>query len=226
MNGEGDQTICNLYQVRASIEEVAAHFSAALPKPIEMKPDTAKGGRGIVIRAHNRRRLVQEASWGFPRLTREMRERNAQPEPVNLVANLLSPMWSDMVVDPRYRCLIPMERFAEPDGLPGRKMRTWFSVRGEPLFAWAGFCRNTGLWGPCYAGMTSDSNDAVKHYNPRMPVLLRADEWDHWLNCDIQDVITLQFRTYPADDLEITRTDEPWIPRNAALKREVEPQFL
>ena len=41
--------MCNLYTVRKSIEDVAAHFAAEVPKPIEMKPDTAKGGRGIVV---------------------------------------------------------------------------------------------------------------------------------------------------------------------------------
>jgi putative SOS response-associated peptidase YedK len=218
--------MCNLYTVRKSTDEVAAHFSAEVPKPIETRADTAKGGPGIIVRAHNGRRLVQQLSWGLPRLTREMRERNQPAEPVNLVANLTSLMWEQMVVDPRYRCLIPVEQFAEPDGLPGKKTRTWFGVKGEPLFAWAGFCRNTELWGPCYAGMTTDSNGAVKQFNPRMPVLLHADEWDYWLSCGIQDVIKIQFREFPAERLEIFPTNDPWIPRNAAPMREPEPQFL
>jgi putative SOS response-associated peptidase YedK len=155
-----------------------------------------------------------------------MREKNQLATAVNLVADLTSPMWEKMVVDPRYRCLIPVTQFAEPDGFPGRRTRTWFSVKDEPIFAWAGFCRNTELWGPCYAGMTSNSNDAVRQYNPRMPVLLHADEWEHWLSCAIEDVIAFQFREYPADLLEITRTDDPWIPRNAAPIREPEPAFL
>jgi putative SOS response-associated peptidase YedK len=191
-----------------------------------MKPDTAKGGRGIVVRAQNGRRLVQEVGWGFPRLTRGMREKNQPPTSVNLDADLTSPMWEKMVVDPRYRCLIPVGQFAEPDGLPGKKTRTWFSAKSEPLFAWAGFCRNTELWGPCYAGMTTDSNDAVKNFNPRMPVLLHTEEWDQWLTCGIQEVLRFQFREYPADRLEIFPTDEPWIPRNAAPIRSREPQFL
>jgi exodeoxyribonuclease-3 len=68
-----------VWVVRKSAEDVAAHFGAEVPKPIEMKPDTAKGGRGIVVHAENGRRLVQEVGWGFPRLTREMREKNQPP---------------------------------------------------------------------------------------------------------------------------------------------------
>ena len=74
--------------------------------------------------------------------------------------------------------------------------------------------------------MTTASNDAVMHYNERMPVLLHANEWEHWLTCSIQDVIALQYRTYPADNLGITPTDEAWIPRNAAPMRMPEPQLL
>jgi putative SOS response-associated peptidase YedK len=52
-------------------------------------------------------------------------------------------MWDKMVPDPRYRCLIPVSAFAQPDGPRGRMTRTWFSVRDWPIFAWAGFCRRT-----------------------------------------------------------------------------------
>jgi putative SOS response-associated peptidase YedK len=131
-----------------------------------------------------------------------------------------------MVVDPRYRYLVPASQFAGPDGLPGKKTQTWFGVKGEPLFARAGLCKNTEHWGPCYGGMTSDSNDTVKNFNPRMPTLLPAGEWNHWLSRGIKDVIAIQFPSFPADRLEIFPTDAPWIARNAAPTREPEPQFL
>ena len=34
-----------------------------------------------------------------------------------------------MVPDPRYRCLIPLTEFAQPEGPRGRMTRTWFRVR-------------------------------------------------------------------------------------------------
>jgi len=39
--------------------------------------------------------------------------------PVNLVADLINPMWQKMVPDPRYHCLIPVAAFAQPDGKRG-----------------------------------------------------------------------------------------------------------
>jgi putative SOS response-associated peptidase YedK len=205
--------MCNLYTVRKGAAEIAAHFSAEVPKPFEQSEETAKGQPGMVVRAYNGRRLVPPVKWGFPRLTANMRATNQAPTAVNLVADLTNPMWSETVQDPRYRCLIPVTAFAEPAGRKGAMTRTWFRVKGEPIFAWAGFCRNTPLWGPVYAGMTSDSNAAVLPLNPRMPVLLHAHEWDRWLNCSIQDVIAFQFREYPADRLEIEETDDLWVKR-------------
>ena len=43
------------------------------------------------------------------------------------------------MVDPRYRCLIPLTHFANPDGDKGAKTRSWFSLTDAPLTAWAGF---------------------------------------------------------------------------------------
>ena len=62
-------------------------------------------------------------------------------------ADLTNPMWDKMVPDPRYRCLIPVTAFAQPEGPSGRMTRTWFRVRDWPVFAWAGFCRRTEEWG-------------------------------------------------------------------------------
>jgi putative SOS response-associated peptidase YedK len=205
--------MCNLYTVRKSAAEIAAHFGAEVPKPFEPSEETAKGQPGMVVREHNGRRLVQSVKWGFPRLTANMRPTQQVPTAVNLVADLTNPMWSETVRVPRYRCLIPVTAFAEPAGQRGSMTRTWFRVKSEPIFAWAGFCRNTPLWGPVYAGMTSESNATVLPFNPRMPVLLHAGEWDRWLACGIEEVIAFQFRQYPAENLNAEHTDELWVPR-------------
>src|SRR3546814_5634939 len=70
-------------------------------------------------------------------------------------------MWETLVVESRYRCLIPLTHFANPNGTPGGKTRTWFSLEGQPIVAWAGFCKNTAEFGPVYAGMTMEANGAA-----------------------------------------------------------------
>lgn len=213
--------MCNLFQNRCSAEEIAAHFGVAGLSDVDVPEETIPQGRGLVVRTAGERRRLQSLSWGFPRMTAQMRVSGAQPTAVNLVANLTSPMWEQLVQDPRYRCLIPLTHFAEPEGKPGSKTRTWYSVRDRPLLAWAGFCRRTAAWGAVFAGMTSDSNSAVEPLNPRMPVLLEPGDYDHWLHGDIRDVIGFQSRTFPAERLSRETTDDLWVRR----EKKVPPQM-
>lgn len=204
--------MCNLYAVRKSADEVARHFGVTPSPALSPPEETLPRGAGLVVRGAGSRRTLHQMSWGFPRQTAQMRA----PSPVNLVADLTNPMWSAMVQDPRYRCLIPLTAFAEPAGLAGAKRRTWFSVKNQPIFAWAGFCRNTEVWGPVFGGMTSDSNPTVAPLNPRMPTLLYPHEYEQWLYGPIEDVIAFQFRKYPDEDLVVEETAERWAPRKPA----------
>jgi putative SOS response-associated peptidase YedK len=194
-----------------SIAEIAAQFGVAEPSAIELPPETIEGGRGIVILEKDGRRLLKGMTWGFPRLTREMRERGDPPGRTGMVADLTNPMWQSLVADPRYRCLIPITHFANPDGDPGEKTRTWFSVKDQPIMAWAGFVRNTPEFGPVYAGMTMDANAAVMPTNDRMPVLLEPDEYDRWLHGSVQDVIYFQYRApVAAERMVVLPTEDRW----------------
>ena len=206
--------MCNLYRVRKSAAEIAAHFGADAPADIRIPSETKPGEAGVIVRRGPSGLTMSALRWGFPLAQRhKITGALLHPKPVNLVADLTNPMWSEMVQDPRYRCLIPATEFGEPEGPRGYMTRTWFSVTRWPLFAWAGFCRTTPEWGPVYAGMTTDSNDAVKDLNPRMPVLLAPQEYERWLTCGIADVIGFQFRKFPPELLTTDRTDDYWVPR-------------
>lgn len=72
-------------------------------------------------------------------------------------------------------------RFAAAEEPKGARTRTWFGMRIEPLFAWAGMWRYSVEWGDVYAGVMTDCNEAIRPVHDRMPVLLHADEHDQWL---------------------------------------------
>ncbi|WP_380879523.1 DUF159 family protein [Sphingomonas sp. DBB INV C78] len=201
----------NLYTLRANGLQLATHFDlefeAGLAVPEETTPET----QGLVVLENEGRRVLRSMRWGFPRPTLEGAIRGEEPKPVNLVANLMSRMWEDLVVEPRYRCLIPLTEFAEPDGEKGKMTRTWFRLKGEPIFAWAGFCRRSEQWGPVFAGMTTGSNSMVMGFNERMPVLLMPGDYDRWLHGTIADVIDFQFhRPLPSKRLDVELTADRW----------------
>ena len=72
---------------------------------------------------------------------------------MNNVADLKKPIWIGLARKPQWRCLIPVTEFAEAEGEKGKMTRTWFSVRGESMFAWAGLWRVSDEWGPVYSGL-------------------------------------------------------------------------
>jgi putative SOS response-associated peptidase YedK len=200
-----------LYKVEASAAEIAAHFQAEIPAPIGVPDDTVEGTPGLVVLEANGRRLLKSMHWGFPRLTREMRLRGESPGRLGLVADLTNPMWRELIAQPRYRCLIPLTHFANPAGIPREKTRTWFSMTGAPLVAWAGFCRNTPEFGPVYCGMTTAANDLIMPYNDRMPVLLGPEDYERWLHSTAHDVIDFQFRPpITSDKMAMSSTDALW----------------
>lgn len=213
--------MARLFVAQIGSQQIADQFGAENAPIISMPSEMTEGLEGpIVIESHGRR-LLKVATWGFPRPLRAGLSRpDGEPDIIGLVADLTNPMWDTLVVDPRYRCLIPLTHFANPAGTQGSKTRSWFSVKDEPLVVWAGFCRNLPDVGPVFAGMTMPANDAVMPYNDRMPVLLGQHEYERWLHGSISDVIEFQFRPPIAvDRMTVTHTEDRW--RSGAV-----PEFL
>ena len=207
-----------LFAVTKSLQEIVDHFGVDVPTLTEVPSETIEGTPGLIVFEKDGLRVLKSVPWGFPRNVR-----GEPPTRIGLVADLTNPMWEKTVVDPRYRCLIPLTHFANPDGPKGEKTRAWFSLNRQPLMAWAGFCRNTSEFGPVFAGMTGEANETIRPYNDRMPILLRPEDYDTWLHGDIQDVIRFQFREPPpSDDFAILETMDRWqsgVPPTKAFPR-------
>ena len=200
-----------LFAVTKSLEEIVGQFAVDMAPALEVPSETVEGTPGLIVLEKDGLRLLKSIPWGFPRQTRDMQREGEPPGRIGLVADLTNPLWDRIVVDPRYRCLIPLTHFANPGGVKGEKTRSWFSKNRQPLMAWAGFCKNTPDFGPVFAGMTMTANEKIRPFNDRMPVLLKLEEYDRWLHGSIEDVIAFQFREPPpSDDLEILHSRDRW----------------
>ena len=204
--------MCNLYTVRKSAAEVAAHFGVSDPILSNAPDEIYPGYPGFVIREAEGARVMQSMVWGFPLRLNGMSP-TAKPKPVNNIADLTKPMWKGLAAKPQWRCLIPLTHFAEAEGPKGSKTRTWVNVKHQPIFAWAGLWRISDEWGPVYSGVMTDCNEAIRPVHDRMPVLLHADEHDQWLRGSFDDMLAFQDRCFPDEHIEMQRTSEPWVKR-------------
>lgn len=212
--------MCNLYTVKVTAEEVARHFGVTNPvAPSNAGPEVYPGTPGMVVTEREGHRSLASMTWGFPLVLKTMKP-GSKPKPVNNVAVLTKGMWVGLARKPEWRCLIPVTGFAEAEGPDGSKTRTWFGVKDEPIFAWAGLWRVSDEWGPVYSGVMTDANEAVRPVHERMPVLLHVYDHERWMHGSFDDILDLQKRVYPTDLITIDRTPEPWVKRKAKAATE------
>ena len=203
--------MCNAYATRTSTAEVARHFRVDLLDVVASNtPEEAYPGTpGLVVHEKEGKRVLRSMTWGFPVRLKGMRP-DSKPKPVNNIADLHKNMWVGCARKPEWRCLIPLAAFAEAQGPKGAKTRTWFNVKGQDVFAWAGLWRDSAEWGPVYSGVMTGCNEAIRPVHDRMPVLLLPAEYDRWLNGTFDDLLAFQQRCFPDDLIEMTRTSDPW----------------
>jgi len=207
--------MCNLYTVRKSAAEVAAHFGVANPIATNASEEVYPGTPGLVITEADGAREMRSMTWGFPLRLKTMKP-DAKPKPVNNIADIGGRMWVGLAKKPNARCLIPLTGFAEAEGEKGRTTRTWFSHRDDPIFAWAGLWRVSDEWGPVYSGVMTDANEAISPVHNRMPVLLQREDYDGWLHGSYEEARRFQERVFPPDLIVVDRTTELWSRRKAA----------
>lgn len=204
--------MCNLYTTKASAAEVAALFAAKVSNTNAGPGEVYPGGQGMVVRQVDGQREVGSMVWGFPLRLKGMKP-GSKPKPINNARTdkLDSFMWRYSFEE--RRCLIPVSAFAEAEGEKGAKTRTWFSLPEEPLFAVAGLWRQTDEWGLAYTMLMTEACIHVADVHDRMPVILRRDDWDDWLD-GAPDDAKLLCRPYP-DLMVVNRTTERWNQRAA-----------
>ena len=114
-------------------------------------------------------------------------------------------------ITPRARtlaCLVPVTSFAEAEGQRGHKTRTWLSVPGQELFAFAGIWRDSDEWGQCFSIITTEASPAMASVHDRMPVIISPIDGQRWQHGSPDDAVAL---CEPWDgELAIDRTAEPW----------------
>jgi putative SOS response-associated peptidase YedK len=202
--------MCNRYQ-RGETQKVLNLFGAKPTArfnegPMQVHPKEP----GAVIRLHEGVLVLEQMTWGFPVTLKGKSGQPLKPKPVNNARfDKLGSFWKRWAIEPANRCLIPAARYAEAVGEKGRMTETWLSVKDQPVFAWAGLWSDSAEWGTVYTGVMTENAPDLADIHDRSPVILDPADWGTWLSAPLADLYQFD-RPYPADRIEVDRTDAPW----------------
>lgn len=163
------------------IDPSAGNLAPGEVYPDQMAPIITAEGDGLVLR---------RARWGLPSPP-QFHSKSGIDRGVTNVRNTGSPHWRRWL-GPEHRCLVPVDRFAEPR--PGKGAgNAWFSLKEDgPMFF-------AGIWVPQWTSMrklkdgettddlfgflTCEPNAEVAEIHPKaMPVILTENsELTNWM---------------------------------------------
>jgi putative SOS response-associated peptidase YedK len=171
--------MCNLYRLDAPSNQIATVFDADAGVDPWVDDYVAPGRFApVVVSGPGGRRRIVPRQWGVPPPTKAATDGRARP--VTNVRNLESPFWIGTLRHPELRCLVPVTSFMEWGGTKGDRSQHWFSVPSEPVFAFAGICRDSEV--ASYAFLTCEPNALVGAAHPKaMPLILAPEDYDSWL---------------------------------------------
>ena len=213
--------MCNLYTVRKSRDEVAAFFRARKPAvEVNLPDDILPGTPGLVVREADGGRVLQSMVWGFPMRFASMKP-GSKPKPVNNIADIAKFTWKALAQKPASRCLIPLTSFAEPEGREGCEDEDLGHGEGPADRRLGGaVARQRRMGSRLFRGddglQRRDASAARPHAGAAAAGRVRrVAARDHSTNS-----IALQKRRFPNELIEISPTQELWVPKKPAAPAE------
>jgi putative SOS response-associated peptidase YedK len=182
------------YILRLSPAELAATFHARVAGAIRIDEQIlSAGSKAAIVRLVDGSKQIETASWGFvsPEADTPRTENGIILGPTIGPRHLDAEWLMDVARPKTGRCLIPVERFSLGGNPKPQSGHPWFSVLGQPCFAWAGICQPSAN-GHLFAGVMSAPNRLVSKYHGQMPLILHPADWDRWLEGELDDLFTLQ----------------------------------
>jgi putative SOS response-associated peptidase YedK len=196
--------MCGRFSLKTPVEELARKFGARKAPQASSRYNIAPSQEVLAVRNLEGERELTPLLWGLiPSWSREPQGFiNARAETVTE-----KPSFRDSFK--RRPCLIPADGYYEwrKQGREGVKQPYYFRLQGGRVFAFAGVWdewRSEGVAVPSCAIITTAPNEVARAVHDRMPVILREEDYDLWLDPDPekQDLRLGLLRPYNAAEMD------------------------
>lgn len=205
--------MCNLFHHTTSAEAMRQLFDGLVNEAGNVETgDVYPDRTAPIVTASDGGKVLREARWGLPSPP-QFHSPSGIDRGVTNVRNVGSPHWRRWLGQEN-RCLVPVDRFAEPRPGGSGAGNAWFHlVSNRPMFF-------AGVWVPnwtsirklkdgattndLFAFLTCEPNAEVAAIHPKaMPVILTEPyEWSAWFSCDWAQAKALQ-HSLPDGSLEV-----------------------
>ena len=196
--------MCGRYTLRSSPQAVAKAFQLSDVPDFSPRYNIAPTQQVLTIRQRDGARQASFMHWGLiPSWADDPSIGNRM---INARAESVADKPSFRSAFKRGRCLIVADGFYEWQKTGNAKQPFYIRLKQERPFAFAGLAeywhRGEQTIDSCTI-ITTDANELMADIHNRMPVILAPEDYDQWLDPQVQDkekLLTL-LRPYPADEL-------------------------
>jgi putative SOS response-associated peptidase YedK len=196
--------MCGRFAQKSPAKKITKKFKVEEVPPLVERYNVAPTQTVLAVREASDGREATFLKWGL--VPRWAKDPSIGNKLINARAETVTEKPSFREAFTRRRCLVPMEGFYEWARRGDRKRPFYFHMRdGEP-FAVA------GLWESWEGGgelletctlLTTSANELLAGYHDRMPVILRSEDYDLWLDAGVRSAERLLplLRPYPREEM-------------------------
>lgn len=161
-----------------------------------------------VVFAPETERILSQLKWGL--VPSWSRNASTSKGLINARAETITEKPSFREAFKNRRCIIPASGFYEWQKKgTGAKQPYYFYLNDKEVFGFAGLWeewldKQTGELLETCTIITTEANDVLKPVHDRMPVILKAESYDEWLDSKIKDTEMLQklLIPFPAEEMD------------------------
>jgi putative SOS response-associated peptidase YedK len=198
--------MCGRYTLRTPWRRLADHFGIPIkhvPELFVPRFNISPTQQVVAVRQGDDGREAAVLKWNFT----PSWSKHGKIAPINAMSETAAekPMFRSAIKI--RRCLLPADGFYEWVKKGKAKQPHHFHLKSGEPFGLAGIWE---AWGKdddrieTVAILTTEANDLVRQAHTRMPVIVQPNDYDEWLDPEMQDATSLQhiLSSFPADEMQ------------------------